>query len=194
MKARHWKAEDFHREPWRNGGGTTTELAREGDGERWTWRLSVADIERPGPFSDFSGYERTLMLLEGRGMELHFDDEAPSRRLDRPHQALVFDGGWRADCRLIDGPVRDMNLIVDRRRAKGCLEALWLVHEASLCIAVPRVLVFGLEGTAIVQVDGIEQRVGEGQLLRIDDAIGRVVPARPLGGACGIAYVTIQLR
>jgi len=46
--------------------------------------LSIAEVERSGDFSDFSGYERTIMLLEGNGMELMFDDGA-SQRIDRRH-------------------------------------------------------------------------------------------------------------
>src|SRR5687768_11288563 len=83
MRMRHLKADNYRRQPWKNGGGFTTELMVEPDGDRWLWRLSIANVEQSGPFSDFAGYERTLMLLSGEGMELHFE-EAPAMRIDRP--------------------------------------------------------------------------------------------------------------
>jgi uncharacterized protein len=39
--------------PWRNGGGVTRELLAWPGGDDWALRLSVAEIERDGPFSAF---------------------------------------------------------------------------------------------------------------------------------------------
>ena len=42
--------------PWRNGGGTTSEIVVEpGPGGRFHFRLSIADVEASGPFSGFPG-------------------------------------------------------------------------------------------------------------------------------------------
>ncbi len=40
--------------PWKNGGGSTLELLQEpaADGG-FHWRLSIADVATPGPFSTF---------------------------------------------------------------------------------------------------------------------------------------------
>ncbi|HNM98403.1 MAG TPA: HutD family protein, partial [Marmoricola sp.] len=40
--------------PWRNGGGSTREYFKVG-GDDFDWRLSVAQIVQPGPFSAFPG-------------------------------------------------------------------------------------------------------------------------------------------
>jgi len=90
MRFRHLTAADFVRQPWKNGGGSTTQLALEGDDDRWLWRLSAADVERSGPFSDFAGYERTIMLLEGDGMDLEIDGRVAPLRT--PFEPFVFDG------------------------------------------------------------------------------------------------------
>ena len=46
---------DYHAAPWRNGGGVTFEIAREPQGEgAFEWRLSLAQVDRTGPFSDFA--------------------------------------------------------------------------------------------------------------------------------------------
>jgi hypothetical protein len=103
--------------PWKNGAGTTTEIAidpADADlGSRFRWRLSIASVQRSGPFSAFPGYERTIMLIEGRGMDLAVGS-GPPRRLDRPFEPFVFSGDAPAECRLIEGSVRDLNLMVDR--------------------------------------------------------------------------------
>jgi environmental stress-induced protein Ves len=106
--------------PWKNGGGTTTEIfvhpAGAGiEGSRFIWRLSIATVGADGPFSAFPGYDRTIMLIEGRGMALDFGPNGTTR-LDRPFEPFDFKGEWPAEARLIDGPCRDFNIMVDRSR------------------------------------------------------------------------------
>jgi environmental stress-induced protein Ves len=120
MSLRHLAASEFIRQPWKNGGGTTTELARHDEGGAWLWRISIAEVGTSGPFSDFSGYQRTIMLLDGAGMELTFDC-APAVILGEPMRPFTFDGGWKTTCRLLDGPVRDFNVMVDRNRARASI-------------------------------------------------------------------------
>ncbi len=103
--------------PWKNGAGTTTEIAIDlpnaDVGGRFRWRLSIADVERSGPFSAFPGYERTIMVIAGRGMDLAVGDQ-PARRLERLFEPFVFSGDATAECRLLDGPIRDFNLMAER--------------------------------------------------------------------------------
>ncbi len=110
--------------PWKNGFGTTTEIAIDppeaGLGGRFRWRLSIAAVQRSGPFSAFPGYERTIMVIEGRGMELAVGSDPP-RRLDRLFEPFVFSGDAPVQCRLLDGPVRDLNLMVDRSELRSRL-------------------------------------------------------------------------
>ena len=118
MHARILRNADYRRMRWKNGDGWTTELAvfpeATGDaGSAFDWRISIAEIERDGAFSTFPHYERYIALLDGIGMELHFD-AAPSVRLDRRLQFFRFAGEWQTDGRLLSGPVRDFNVIVRR--------------------------------------------------------------------------------
>ncbi|MBS0275058.1 MAG: HutD family protein [Proteobacteria bacterium] len=62
------RASDRVAAPWKNGGGTTTEVAvfPAGAGfDDFGWRISIADIVRGGPFSQFPGIDRTLAMLKG---------------------------------------------------------------------------------------------------------------------------------
>ena len=60
--------------PWKNGGGVIHEIARSDKNGEAGWRISLATIDRDGPFSDFTGYDRTIVPLDGAGFELSFDD------------------------------------------------------------------------------------------------------------------------
>ena len=115
--------------PWKNGGGTTTEIAiappAADVGGRFRWRLSIAEVEQSGPFSAFPGYERTIMVIAGRGMDLAVGG-LPARRLDRPFEPFVFSGDSPAECRLLDGPIRDFNLMVERSSLRSRLNVVSL--------------------------------------------------------------------
>jgi uncharacterized protein len=193
MRARVLRAADFTRQPWRNGGGFTTELAIEGDADRWLWRVSVAEIERSGPFSDYAGYERTLMLLEGDGMELVFD-AAPAKRLDRPHLPFTFDGGWKTECRLLGGRVLDFNLMVDRARAHGAVAVLAAYGGKDFALAADWSLFYCLTGAVGIEVAGARYDVRRGELLRIDGAAGAPAKLTELHPATLVADVRIERR
>jgi acyl-CoA thioesterase FadM len=99
--------------PWRNGGGQTRELWRSGDGPAgFGARVSVADVASDGPFSRFPGVDRVITLLDGAGMVL--SRPAGAVRIATHGRPFAFLGEDHWDCALIDGPVRDLNLMVDR--------------------------------------------------------------------------------
>jgi environmental stress-induced protein Ves len=97
--------------PWKNGGGITREVIRvPATGEPFRWRVSVAEIDSPGPFSDFAGYTRTLVLLRGNGVSLRLAN-GEERVLSEVGDLAQFDGACSAYCELKNGPCVDLNLI-----------------------------------------------------------------------------------
>jgi len=125
-------AREFRSMPWKNGQGVTHEIAREpAEAENFLWRLSLAEVATSGDFSLFPGYDRTIALIAGDGVELDFE-EAPVKRLDRPLEPFNFRGEWHCHSRLLGGPCRDLNLMVDRGRATGKAERLALDGAAIL--------------------------------------------------------------
>jgi uncharacterized protein len=110
---------DIAPQPWRNGGGTTRELllwppsTTPAATQDWAVRVSVADIVREGPFSSFPGVDRWFAVVEGAGVTLTLPDES-EQRLRRGDAPLQFAGTAAPGCRLIDGPTRDLNLMVRR--------------------------------------------------------------------------------
>jgi len=105
--------------PWKNGGGVTREICREPpEPAPFDWRLSLATIDRAGPFSHFPGYQRTLVLVRGAGVELDFGVHGGAT-LARTGQLAIFDGAWATACRLLEGASSDLNLIVSQERAES---------------------------------------------------------------------------
>jgi len=116
---------DDHRlVPWKNGLGMTREVANghRPDGSM-LWRVSLATVDRDGPFSDFTGYKRVIMMLEGEGMRLDFGGHG-SALLDRPFVPVVFDGAWPTSARLAGGPTRDLNVVTAQRDAASSVAVL----------------------------------------------------------------------
>ncbi|WP_431676790.1 HutD/Ves family protein [Kitasatospora sp. KL5] len=104
--------------PWLNGGGVTREVAARPEGSGMTdfdWRISLADVDRGGPFSGFAGVDRVITLVEGAGMALTV--AGAEQVLDAPYRPFPFPGDAPTDCRLLAGPVVDFNVMTRRGRA-----------------------------------------------------------------------------
>jgi environmental stress-induced protein Ves len=112
--------------PWKNGGGVTREILRvPPEPTAFDWRLSLATIDTPGPFSSFDGYHRTLVLVRGPGVELDFGQHGRAQ-LTLAGQMVSFDGAWETSCTLLDGPSSDLNLIVSKERARSASRSVQL--------------------------------------------------------------------
>lgn len=120
MTGRVLRPSDYQLMPWKNGGGTTTEIwkAVSPDGEM-LWRLSIADVPSDGPFSAFPGIDRFIMIIEGKGMELTVDGRP--QRLNELFEPFAFSGDAKTECRLTADSIRDFNLMVARNYGGGAL-------------------------------------------------------------------------
>ncbi len=167
---------DYRCMPWKNGGGTTTEIALAplpGDAGRFLWRVSIADVAQAGPFSAFSGYERLIAVVEGAGMRLTVDGVPATVQHRAP--AFRFSGDAVVDCALLDGPIRDFNLIVDRAHAEGRLDLV----PAGGFVAVPGegvALVHALDGGVTLCTADEDILVPAGWTARLDATAATVVP------------------
>ncbi|OHV59736.1 HutD-family protein [Mesorhizobium sp. LCM 4577] len=112
------RAADYRVMPWKNGGGTTTEIAVSPDGaglDDFDWRVSMARVETSGPFSSFAGIDRTLTVLEGDGVILAIAGQPPTR-LTTASVPLAFPGDAPTNAALIGGPITDLNVMTRRGR------------------------------------------------------------------------------
>jgi environmental stress-induced protein Ves len=150
--------------PWKNGLGMTREVAGGTDRDgRMQWRISLATVDRDGPFSDFTGYKRIIMMLEGGGMTLDFGPHG-SAVLERPFVPVTFDGGWPTSATLHAGPTRDLNVVTARESAASAVEVMALPGP-SRCEGHGLTLVHVLRGRART-ADGTVLETGD--TLRID--------------------------
>ena len=115
------RLDDMAQQPWRNGGGVTRELLTWPNADDWTMRLSVAKIEKDGPFSAFPGVQRWIVALTGVGMEL---GEPFNVHLEPGLPVFSFDGQYAPMCTLTDGPTQDLNLMIATNRASGWLRRM----------------------------------------------------------------------
>ncbi|MEV0739844.1 HutD family protein [Streptomyces sp. NPDC050549] len=134
--------------PWKNGGGVTREIAAwpEGSGmDDFAWRVSLAEVGADGPFSAFPDVDRTLTVVEGAGMDLTVDGER--QLVNTRYVPRDFRGDVPTGCRLLDGPV--LNLNVMWRRGAGATAPTVAVVRGRLRVCAGA-LVLALDGTAEV--------------------------------------------
>ena len=162
------RAGDRVQQRWANDGGWTREIEA-GPG----WRVSLADIEKSGPFSRFPGAERVLTVVDGPAVMLVVDGR---RREAAPLAALGFDGSATVEAE-VTAPVTALNLILTvdsdgeaagRVPGAGTMEVLRPSGEDPLLVdAAPG-------GTTLVVAlsDGVECDLpGDALLLQRFDAV-----------------------
>lgn len=118
---------EIHATPWKNGGGATRELACWPPGagmDAFGWRVSVATIDQPGPFSAFAGVDRQIMLLQGDGVRLRAQNGLVDYALDRPWEPFAFAGDVPLDCTLVGGTSTDFNLMLRRGAWRGAIQVV----------------------------------------------------------------------
>nr|WP_295745197.1 HutD family protein [uncultured Acidocella sp.] len=97
---------------WKNGGGITRPVASApGQGREFGWRLSLADISAPGPFSLFPGISRLMGILEGR-LRLEVQ-RLPVVVLSPSDAAFAYPGEAPTFGAPLGGMVRGINLMFD---------------------------------------------------------------------------------
>ena len=128
MAWRVFALDELPDEPWRNGGGRTRTIAtqdRQTGEPPWDWRLSVATIERSGPFSAFPGVDRASVLLGAGRIELSAVGE-PIRRLLQPGDAVDYAGApaWHAAVQREGPPLSLLNVMTRRGAATARVHAV----------------------------------------------------------------------
>lgn len=177
--------------PWKNGGGTTLEIAVEPPGATletgFRWRISSAEVGVSGPFSPFPGLERWLLLLEGAGFEIDFGSRG---RVDltEPLRPIRFSGDWPAAATLVDGPCTDFNLVLDPRIYRAHLEVLPLTAPRTLPLSAATTLLFVARGTLYVPEWGLH--LGQRHTVQVDSGEGSLQLVPGYGGA---SLVVVEL-
>ncbi|MFE1774000.1 HutD family protein [Streptomyces sp. NPDC059008] len=140
---------------WSNGGGVTREIAAHPPGAGWdafAWRVSLADVTGDGPYSPLPGVRRILTVVDGAGLELTVDGTA--HHLPGRYRPFSFPGGADTDCRLLSGPVVNLNVMLRDGRAAATVEMV----RAGRTVASGRPPDHGAGGPHAVMVVALEGR------------------------------------
>jgi environmental stress-induced protein Ves len=141
-----YSPQSFQTLPWRNGLGSTVELLAEtpNKNEAFSWRLSIASVANDGPFSDFSGYDRTLLLLEGSGITLN-KPNGIFKVLNSSFDYANFKGEDLIDATLHNGPIKDFNIMTLRSICTSSVTAIDETSESLLNINADKLLVYSIK-------------------------------------------------
>ncbi len=159
------RAADCKVMPWKNGGGTTTEIAVSPEGAAlgdFDWRISMAHVGADGPFSSFPGIDRTLSVLTGNGIRLAFGD-GETVSLDRATAPFFFAADRAVDGVLVDGTIDDLNIMSRRGAWSHSVERL---NGGSHEIAAGRGLLVLVARQGNWQVNGSALAAGDSAVLQ----------------------------
>lgn len=170
---------EFLTTQWKNGGGITHEIAQEPGPNQWLWRISIAEVATDGPFSHFPGLSRILTVIEGAGIRLVHS----KGQIDvHPLQPASFDGELAIEGCLMDGPIRDLNVIFDAHRIAARVAAC---NGPVMLDAGPDLVGYlALSGRAVVE----DRTIPQGAF-----ALGSHGQIELLSGASGISVRLVAL-
>jgi len=168
--------------PWKNGGGSTTEIVAETPGsslDDFDWRISMARVAADGPFSEFAGIYRTLAVINGKGLMLTIGGNAPIR-LERGSDPIGFAGDIPISARLTAGEITDLNVMTRRSRFSHRLRRIGQPASCE-CGGEEIAVVLSLNGSTTLASDQDIATLDHGDAAILSGAREdsfRIVPAR----------------
>jgi uncharacterized protein len=169
---RQWTTKDYRTMPWKNGGGSTTELAIFPEGasiDHFVWRLSTATVAQSGPFSHFSQIDRTLAILSGDGLLLKTDSgmvSEKSYRLTQESAPHRFSGEDNIAAELLGSTVVDINLMTRRDVCQHFMQKLFAGEHVVRAEDAQQILIFCEKGNATINK---KTHIEAGDLLLIEE-------------------------
>lgn len=134
--------------PWKNGGGVTVEIAifpEDASVDNFDWRISTATVASDGPFSVFTGIDRTLSVLEGDGITLSVEGQA-DQELKGETSPFSFPADSPTSAKLLGSAITDLNVMTRRRRFTHHVSRYGVTEPVSLSLSGTTVLVFCSQG------------------------------------------------
>ncbi len=138
------KQQHYKKMPWKNGQGFTFEVARShGEGlENFDWRISIADVKTAGQFSYFQNKQRILGVLEGKGLKLQVDQK--KKVTLKQNQFFAFHGESEVHTELLNGEIRDFNLIYNPQKIAVRLQWINTLQISSVFSDAKRIFIFNV--------------------------------------------------
>jgi hypothetical protein len=185
------RASDCKTTPWKNGGGSTTEIAiapGKASLENFDWRVSMALVASDGKFSDFSGVDRTLAVIKGSGLVLTIGNDAPVT-LSSGINPVGFPGDTPTSAQLTAGEITDLNVMTRRGRFRHRLQH---ISSSTTCdfsgnaIAV----VLSLDGSATVGAGSDSAMLDHGDAVVISRTTTTNLRVSPATGHCYVVWLS----
>jgi uncharacterized protein len=187
------RAADCKTTPWKNGGGSTTEIAVGPAGaslEAFDWRVSMARVASDGPFSDFPGIDRTLAVVKGDGLVLTIGDNAPVTLSDGA-DPVRFSGDTPTSARLTAGEIVDLNVMTRRGRFHHRL--LRITTSGSYDFAEDdTAIVLPFDGTATVHCGRDNVTLAHGDAALVSRAVNTGFQILPAARSCYLVWLREQ--
>ncbi|WP_407485639.1 HutD family protein [Acinetobacter baumannii] len=164
------RADQYTKMLWKNGADFTLEIARSQGDTDFEWRISMADVSTSGPFSLFPNKQRIISVLEGHGMVLHVDD-LPAKTLNQG-DIFAFHGESQVQSELVDGAIRDLNLIYDPAKFHDRFQWLNDAAEQVFISSADLIFIFNQGGETQVKVDDHSVQLTAHETLKIERNAG----------------------
>jgi environmental stress-induced protein Ves len=175
------RTSEYRHMPWKNGGGETTEILVSPAGaslDQFDWRISMAKVASAGPFSLFPGVDRTLTVLEGKGLDLALKGRGDVR-LDCGSMPFAFPADLPVEANLVEGPIEDLNVMTRRGRFTHRVVRL----QADKAVTLPRdgdvMLVLVRGAGAAARTTDTNVHAGDGDTLLLTRTGSASVDIRP---------------
>ena len=182
------KPDAYSAMPWRNGLGVTVELLRQDikNDAGFDWRISMADVTEDGEFSNFSGYDRTLVLLEGNGITLTCNGK--KHRLSQSLQYAEFRGDDPTYATLHHGPVKDFNIMTHRDYCRAEVYCSDSSNRQNIKVNSNKLLIYSVADDLHINASHPATLViPENHLLAIDEPDNQNIECE------GSAFISIQI-
>jgi hypothetical protein len=183
------RAADYRVMPWKNGAGSTTEIAISPPNaplDDFDWRVSMAQVSADGPFSVFDNIDRTLLVLQGDGIDLSVTGHTPARVDARAIHA--FPGDRPASATLINGPVTDLNVMSRRGRVHHHVRRLKLSQPQPFPVRAVTLLIVE-NGEIAVRSGSASATLAAYDALLLDaHSLQPEIAGRPLSGLIMIQF------
>ena len=163
--------------PWKNGGGSTTEIALSPPGagiDGFDWRISMAVVAADGPFSAFPGIDRSLAILDGAGLVLHGLTGGPVR-LERTTEPFGFPADADVAATLLEGPITDLNVMTRRGRFRSQVRRVTAAGPAELAPGVASAVLLAERPCRLTIGGRPPIDLGRRDAVRLDDPADRPI-------------------
>ena len=174
---------------WKNGKGSTKELLFESteDDDVFAWRLSMAPVTEDGQFSDFSGYDRTLILVEGNGITLTHDNGQVDELVQR-FDAAKFDGGWATEATLQQSEITDFNVMTRQSICTAQVVVMPDIDAHEIHIDADQLLIYPVDNTIEILTSELENLE-----LSVTNLLQVISPSKGVWKVNGEAVICIQI-